>query len=57
MAAHLVRNEEAAGSIPASSTMFSVSYESRKSQTCSTLFQKIKSSIVVCLNNSDQSPF
>src|ERR1044071_5920188 len=42
MADAIVRNDEVVGSIPTSSTMFSITYSHSQTPICSILFQKIQ---------------
>jgi hypothetical protein len=42
MVAPIVRNDEVVGSIPTSSTIFSITYRAPLTRTCSIVFQKFK---------------
>jgi hypothetical protein len=57
MAGRLVRNEEATGSIPVSSTIFSISYGPPKTQVCPTLSQDKIQSPSGFASNTDELHF
>jgi len=48
----VVRNDEAVGSIPTSSTIFPITYEPSAVHPCHTLSQKIRFAGVCCLKNA-----
>ena len=51
----IVRNDEVVGSIPTSSTIFSVTYSGRLIGSCPILSQKVSLPCGVCLTGTQQS--